>query len=558
MKRNIVSTIALVLSLGAYAQFSGQGNGTERDPYLVSNADELFEVRNDLNAYYKQTEDIDLKEWILENNGNLGWNPIGTSTTPFSGCYDGGNHSIINLSINRETDNVGMWGCVANATIKNVAFINPVVKGGNNVGVIFGYCDMQNSVTVSDITIISGTVRGGNRVGGIAGSMVVGYTSEPYNQQYTSKTSTCIIQKCYCNADIFGNNECGGICGETNGEYNTALWTHTMKSEIKKNVFEGTINATDRVGGIVGFLSGMPGKHYVSGGTLGGAHSDNGNYCITEHNVSIGSIYSKNTASGIVGSYVEDIMIYSNGGARPNESYIQYNAARLDTISGSSINRISNCQFENNIASSNMVGLVNNRVISFDETTSNGIGYGTNQLKRRTTFEGLGFDFNTDWNLIDSKTYPFHKSQVIPPSVTKFISGSKGHIEGLSDGNGTIYIVCGQTLYQTQSVEGKWELTLGAISENEKVSVCFKKADYLPSILHYAYANAPEIIEPEPIFGDANGDGAVDAADVVSIINYILGKPSSSFNDKNADANGDGQILVDDAVGTVNIIMNEQ
>ena len=50
MKRNIVSTIALVLTLGAYAQFSGQGNGTERDPYLVSNADELFEVRNDLNA----------------------------------------------------------------------------------------------------------------------------------------------------------------------------------------------------------------------------------------------------------------------------------------------------------------------------------------------------------------------------------------------------------------------------------------------------------------------------------------------------------------------------
>ena len=60
MKRNIVSTIALVLTLGAYAQFSGQGNGTEKDPYLVSNADELFEVRNDLNAYYKQTEDIDL------------------------------------------------------------------------------------------------------------------------------------------------------------------------------------------------------------------------------------------------------------------------------------------------------------------------------------------------------------------------------------------------------------------------------------------------------------------------------------------------------------------
>lgn len=63
---------------------------------------------------------------------------------------------------------------------------------------------------------------------------------------------------------------------------------------------------------------------------------------------------------------------------------------------------------------------------------------------------------------------------------------------------------------------------------------------------------------PDFLYGDANGDGAVDAADVVSIINYILGKPSSSFNNKNADTNGDGQILVDDAVGTVNLIMSNQ
>lgn len=558
MKRIILGAIAFISAHGAFAQFSGQGNGTERDPYLVSNADELFEVRNDLNAYYRQTEDIDLKEWLLENSGNLGWNPIGTSTTPFSGNYNGNNHAILNLSINRETDNVGMWGCVANATIKNVSFINPTVKGGNNVGIVFGYCDMQNSVTVSEVAIISGKVSGVNRVGGIAGSMIVGYTSEPYNQQYTSKVSTCIIQNCYCNTDIYATNECGGICGITNGEYNTALWTHTLKSEVKNNVFEGRINAADKVGGIIGFVSGMPGEHYVSGGTYAGAHSDNGNYCVTEHNVSIGSIYSNNTASGIVGNYVEDIMVYSYGGARPNESYIKYNVACLDTISGVSIYRISNCQFENNIAKSNMVGLTNNRVVTFDETTSNGIGYGPNQLRRKTTYEGLGFDFNTDWNINEGETYPFLKSQINPPFVSKFISGSKGHIEGTCDGNGIVYIINGHTLYQAQSIEGTWELTIGAISENDKVSLCFKKDGFLTSIPSYSYASAPEIVEPDVILGDSNSDGVVDAADVVGTINYILGKPSSSFNQLNADVNEDGQILVDDAVGTVNVIMNAQ
>ena len=65
-------------------------------------------------------------------------------------------------------------------------------------------------------------------------------------------------------------------------------------------------------------------------------------------------------------------------------------------------------------------------------------------------------------------------------------------------------------------------------------------------------------VTPSVLTGDSNSDSVVDAADVVCTTNYILGKPSSSFNEKNADVNIDGQILIDDAVGTVNIIMNEQ
>lgn len=55
--------------------------------------------------------------------------------------------------------------------------------------------------------------------------------------------------------------------------------------------------------------------------------------------------------------------------------------------------------------------------------------------------------------------------------------------------------------------------------------------------------------------GDANGDGVVDVADVVAIVNKILEKPSENFNEEAADINGDGVIDVSDVVSVVNIIL---
>lgn len=95
-KRISTFMIALLLGSATMYAFSGQGSGTEKDPYLVTNADELFEVRNDLSACYKQINDIDLSEWNYGESPNMGWMPIGTSTTPFSGTYDGCNYTIKN------------------------------------------------------------------------------------------------------------------------------------------------------------------------------------------------------------------------------------------------------------------------------------------------------------------------------------------------------------------------------------------------------------------------------------------------------------------------------
>ena len=57
------------------------------------------------------------------------------------------------------------------------------------------------------------------------------------------------------------------------------------------------------------------------------------------------------------------------------------------------------------------------------------------------------------------------------------------------------------------------------------------------------------------IKGDANCDLEIDVADVVSIVNYILERPSENFDAKAADVDEDGEIDVADAVKVVNMIL---
>ena len=58
--------------------------------------------------------------------------------------------------------------------------------------------------------------------------------------------------------------------------------------------------------------------------------------------------------------------------------------------------------------------------------------------------------------------------------------------------------------------------------------------------------------------GDANGDGAVDALDIVIIVNHIFGEPTEEFIFDNADVNGDGAVDALDIVVIINLIFSKK
>ena len=112
-----------------------------------------------MNGKYILMSDIDMK--------GVNWTPLGTTTNPFIGIFDGNGHTISNYTINSTNSNVGLFGAIKNATITNVNISNSsITSNGNQVGGLVGYA--LNS-TISNCTGNSITVKGNSQVGGLIG-----------------------------------------------------------------------------------------------------------------------------------------------------------------------------------------------------------------------------------------------------------------------------------------------------------------------------------------------------------------------------------------------------
>lgn len=161
-RRLILSVLFLCCAATSFAQFSGSGSGTENDPYLILNPIQLNQLRNFLNTegvYFKLMADINLTEYLEDENPDQGWQPVGSSSSAaFKGVLDGNGKTITGLWINRESiEHVGFFGYTTGAIIKNVTVVANNIVGMNSVGGISGHSD--NS-TISGVSF-NGTIKGG-------------------------------------------------------------------------------------------------------------------------------------------------------------------------------------------------------------------------------------------------------------------------------------------------------------------------------------------------------------------------------------------------------------
>lgn len=213
------------------------GTGTATNPYRISNWTQLQNINyntDTLNSgyYYTLTNDLttSLSDYIsiasLTANGNLGWNPIGNEASKFTGYFDGLGFSIDGLSINRNQDNIGLFGYTTLSTISNLGLTNVDIRGATYIGALVGYND--NSIINNSYS--SGAINSsGQNFGGLVG-INMGSNSE-INYSYSSANVTGLVS----------SNRTGGLVG----------WNYSGAS-IKNSYATGNVSAGDGVGGLVG------------------------------------------------------------------------------------------------------------------------------------------------------------------------------------------------------------------------------------------------------------------------------------------------------------------
>ena len=229
--------------------------------YQITNAEELkwfanqvSTVNSSINA--KLTADITLNSNVLNENGELNtgasvnftpWTPIGTSSQPFTGTFDGNNKTISGLYFNDSAkDYVGLFGHVgAGGTVKKVTLADSYVSGKDYVG---GICGHNNGGTLQNCHT-TGTVSGSNNVGGVCSYIYSGTVENCYNTGSVSGAGNSVggVRGCIVrgkitgctNSDIVsvsGYRFLGGIVGYANNTTvqdcgNTGAVTRTNNNE---------------------------------------------------------------------------------------------------------------------------------------------------------------------------------------------------------------------------------------------------------------------------------------------------------------------------------------
>ena len=256
----------------------GGGSGTESDPYLISNAQQLAYLSyrvdqekkyNYKGVYFKQTANIDLSAYY--------WYPIGPNDGrpggyAFSGNYDGGEYTISGLFTQSGKSYQGLFGYCYNANISNVGIIDGFIQGTSYVagivasgGAIIHNCfnnasiegegdyiaGIASSVSVIDNCYNHGDVvgLGGSYVGGVIGNVYLG------------------MKKCSNTGSVQGSSFVGGVAGESGGDVENCsnsgfvegssyvggiIGNDSSSTEIKYCVNTASISGMSNVGGIVG------------------------------------------------------------------------------------------------------------------------------------------------------------------------------------------------------------------------------------------------------------------------------------------------------------------
>ena len=286
MKLLTILLLVLMASAGLMAQTAiapAVGDGSQNNPWEIASLENLYWIAagDDVvptpdqstrwASHYIQTTDIDASETSSWFAGE-GWSSIGywlnlEDNYPFTGSYNGQEHTIDALYINRpDTDFLGLWGFLDGAYIENLGVTNVDINGNFNIGGLVGE---QSWSTISN-SYSTGSVSGTWCIGGLVGS----------------QTSDSTINNSYSTGSVSGYGIVGGLVGGQSG------------STISNSYSTGSVSGALFVGGLVGARSSSTINNSYSTGIVSGDNYVGGLVGWNRNNSTISNSYSTGNVNG--------------------------------------------------------------------------------------------------------------------------------------------------------------------------------------------------------------------------------------------------------------------
>ena len=222
-----------------------------------------------------------------------GWLPIGDNTNLFTAVFEGNDHTISNLYIDRSSTNyVGLVGNLGSGgEVRNLGTVGGSVTGRFATGGLVG----QSYYGTISMCYATGNVTGDIAVGGLVGN------------------NSGSITACYASGNVTGNSNIGGLVGSSEesrismcyatgnaaatGQYGSAggLAGSSFNGWIEYCYATGTVEGEASVGGLVGY-HGTDGY----GGTISASYST-GDATTADGNA--GGLVGENEAGTIIASF---------------------------------------------------------------------------------------------------------------------------------------------------------------------------------------------------------------------------------------------------------------
>lgn len=253
MKKVLATILALVMALGVTA------TAWAAQPTPPAVAEMGVTTYNDLHTALEAAKNGGTVKLLRDVELTDTWTPVGDSSTPFKGIFDGDGHKITGLKINTGSY-IGLFGYVGEgATIKNVNLVGANVSGVKRVGALIG--QIMGNATVSNCTVDSTShVTGSDsNTGGLIGEAAGGITV---------KLEKLINYATVMNTENNGPSRAAGIIAQVTSGANVTITNCVNNGAITtKNGYAGGIVAAKQGNSKVSF------ENCSNAGTLTGNYT---------------------------------------------------------------------------------------------------------------------------------------------------------------------------------------------------------------------------------------------------------------------------------------------